>query len=536
MAGKAPVRVKKKKKKSGNPGSAIPWVVLLVVLVIALAGVLYLYLCAQVDQERILAPVRVGSVDLQDMTRQEAEKAIQSYFSQEYENQPVDILLEGETYTVIPWDDSRNLLSIDVADQLDQAMELGHGDLLSRGWDWIQVQLDQAEEQQVTIHPVLADREGLAQAIGATGISQVNTAVESSYQIGEDSITITKGTAGVVADVETLTSQVEEQIDSGAWPQETQVDCATLTSDIAALDLQAIYDEVYVEPKDATLDKEQDYAIVDSVTGVSFDREAAQAALDEAEPGSQVTVELVYTQPEITTDFLREHLFADRLGSYSTNVSGSSGRRSNVQLSAEFCNGTILLPGETFSYNDVVGQRTKARGFSEAPAYSNGQTVQEVGGGICQTSSTLYAACLYANLEITQRVNHSYASSYIGLGMDATVSWGGPDYQFTNNTDYPIKVVGSYSGGKVTMSIYGTKTDDITVEITSETLETIPWSTKKEKDSSLDEGESKVITTPYTGYKVQTYRKLYDGAGNLISSEPEAYSNYRKRDKVIAVG
>ena len=183
-----------------------------------------------------------------------------------------------------------------------------------------------------------------------------------------------------------------------------------------------------------------------------------------------------------------------------------------------------------------MGQRTKARGFSEAPAYQNGQTIQEVGGGICQTSSTLYAACLYANLEITERHNHSFASSYIGLGMDATVSWGGPDYQFTNNTPYPIKVVGSYANGKVTMSIVGTKTDDITVKITSETLETIPYSVKTQHDSSLDDGETKVITTPYTGYKVQTYRKLYDGEGNLISSEPEAYSYYKARDKVIAQG
>ena len=97
-------------------------------------------------------------------------------------------------------------------------------------------------------------------------------------------------------------------------------------------------------------------------------------------------------------------------------------------------------------------------------------------------------------------------------------------------------MVGSYANGKVTMSIVGTKTDDITVKITSETLETIPYSVKTQHDSSLDDGETKVITTPYTGYKVQTYRKLYDGEGNLISSEPEAYSYYKARDKVIAQG
>lgn len=479
-------------------------------LLIALAGAVYLYLCMRVDQERILGQVTVGDTNLQGMTLEEANAAIERYFGREYQGKPVDILLEGETYTVTPWDESRNLLSMDVSDQLEQAMELGHGDFLTRGRDWLR---RNEASQTVVIAPKLRDREELAQAIETTGIGNVDTAVESSYTINEDSVTITKGSAGVVADMEHLTDSVAGMINNGVWPDQTQIDCATLESDIAALDLQTIYDEVYVAAKDATLDKENDYAIVSSVTGVSFDLEAAQAALDGAEPGDEMTIDLVYTEPEITTQFLKDHLFADKLGSYSTSVSGSSGRKANVRLSAEFCDGTILLPGETFSYNDTVGQRTKARGFSEAPAYLNGETVQEVGGGICQTSSTIYAACLYANLEIVTRTNHTYASSYIGLGMDATVSWGGPEFEFRNDTPYPIKMVCSYSGGKVSATIYGTKTDDITVKITSETLEVIPAKT----------GEG----SHHTGYKVQTYRKLYDGNGNLISSTPEAYSYYR---------
>lgn len=97
------------------------------------------------------------------------------------------------------------------------------------------------------------------------------------------------------------------------------------------------------------------------------------------------------------------------------------------------------MPGETFSYNQVVGQRTKAAGFKEAPAYLNGKVVQEYGGGICQVSSTLYNAVLYANLEITERTNHGFKPSYVKPGLDATVSWGGPDFKFTNNRNYPIK-------------------------------------------------------------------------------------------------
>lgn len=504
----APKRAKKTKKKS----SPLKGLLVVLLLLIALAAAIYLFLCARVDQDRILGDVTVGDKQLQGMTLEEARAAVQTYFSAEYQGKPLDILLEGETYTVVPWDESRNLLSLDVEDQLQKAMEPGHGDFLTRGRDWLEVQLGD-ERQSVTIAPTLGDREDLAQAIEATGIGRVDTAVESSYSIGEDSISITKGSAGVTADMEQLTDSVAGMINNGFWPEQRQIDCATLESSVSDLDLQAIYDEIYVEPRDATLDKENDYAIVDAVTGVSFDLEAAREALDAAEPGSQLSIDLVYTEPEITTQKMKDNLFKDELSSYSTNVSGSSGRKSNVKLSAQYCDGTILLPGETFSYNDVVGQRTKARGFSEAPAYLNGKTVQELGGGICQTSSTIYAATLYANLQIDARTNHTYASSYIGLGMDATVSWGGPEFKFTNNTKYPIKLSCTYSGGKVTAAIYGTRTEDITVKITSETLEVIPAKT----------GEG----SHHTGYKVQTYRKLYDGAGNLISSTPEAYSYYR---------
>src|SRR5699024_6531690 len=141
---------------------------------------------------------------------------------------------------------------------------------------------------------------------------------------------------------------------------------------------------------------------------------------------------------------LEQNLFKDVLGSYTTNVSGTAVRKKNVRLSGEKCNNIILLPGEEFSYNNTVGKRTKENGFGEAAAYLNGETVQEVGGGICQTSSTLYNAVLLSNLEVTERTNHTYVSGYVPIGRDATVSWGGPDFKFKNDKEYPIKIVMSY--------------------------------------------------------------------------------------------
>jgi vancomycin resistance protein YoaR len=311
------------------------------------------------------------------------------------------------------------------------------------------------------------------------------------------------------------------------------IDCPLTYTDV---DLDVIYNEIYTEPEDATLDPDNGYAIVDSVDGISFDLEGAKALLAAAADGETVTIPLVFTEAEITTSELEDSLFRDVLGSFQTNVGGSAARKSNVQLAAEKCDEYIMLPGDIFGFNETVGERTAANGFSAAPAYVNGDTVDEIGGGICQVSSTIYNACLLANLEITERSNHSYTSSYVDVGFDATVSWGGPDYKFCNDTDYPIKLVMVYENSTLTAKIYGTKVDDITVKMSSEILSVDNYETKYEDDDTMEAGKQTTSVVGETGYKVQTYRSLYDGNGNLISTTEESYSNYKRRDKVVLVG
>ena len=195
------------------------------------------------------------------------------------------------------------------------------------------------------------------------------------------------------------------------------------------------------------------------------------------------------------------------------------------------------MPGETASYNQIVGQRTKAAGFKEGAAYSNGKVVQEVGGGICQVSSTLYNAVLYANLEIVERYNHGFAPSYVKPGLDATVSWGGPDFKFKNNRDYPIRIRTNTSGKKVRIYIYGLKTDnDYKVVLDAQYVSSVPFTTTYQKDSSLASGQSKVIQSGSNGCKTVTYKYLYDKNGTLVSSECLSRDTYNPHNKIIAVG
>ena len=299
------------------------------------------------------------------------------------------------------------------------------------------------------------------------------------------------------------------------------------------LTAQQLHDQLHGEMKNASYDAASG-SIVPEQFGADFDVAAAQTALDGAAPGETVSVPAVIEEPEVTASDLKMLLFRDVLGEARTHVSGSAGRIGNVKLSAKLINGIVLNSGDTFSYNDSVGKRTEARGFKPAPAYVKGETVDEVGGGICQTSSTLYLACLLSNMEITERYAHRYVPAYIDWGMDATVSWGGPDYKFTNNTLYPVKIVTEYSKGYLTIKLLGTNIDGIRVKMTNEVLSKTPWETVYQEDSTMVPGSPDVVkVTPYTGYKVKTYQTIYDKNGSVIDSHFEAASDYKVRNKVV---
>lgn len=274
--------------------------------------------------------------------------------------------------------------------------------------------------------------------------------------------------------------------------------------------------------------------------GVDFSLSALTSAYEAAASGETFTLDADVVLPEVTAEQLAECLFRDELSSYTTKVGGASGRHKNVQLTAERIDGYILNAGETMQYGPLVTPFTKENGYYPAPGYYQGKTVDMYGGGACQASSTLYAAALYANLEIVQRVNHGFASDYIGLGLDATVAEGGPEFEFRNNTLYPIKVQAEFytKNGKdyLKITLLGTKTDDSYVKIRTDVLETIPFEEEIIESDELAPGERRVEQTAYTGYKVKTYRNVYAGDGTLISSEFEASSNYKARNRIVLVG
>ena len=355
---------------------------------------------------------------------------------------------------------------------------------------------------------------------------------DTTYSIGENSISITKAVNGRSVKEDALAEALIHAIRTYGTQGELIAYISFAHFNPWNLTAQAIHDEVAAEMKNAGYDPETK-SITPERLGAEFDVDAAQKALDAAAPGETVEIPATIEYPRVTAEQLKGVLFRDVLGEARTKVGGTAARISNVKLSASSINGYVMNTGDVFSYNGVVGKRTAANGYQPAPAYVKGETVDEIGGGICQTSSTLYLACLRGNLEITERYAHRYIPAYIAAGMDATVSWGGPDYKFTNDTDYPIKIVTSYEGGYLTVKVLGTNATGMTAKMTTEKLSTTDFQVVYEDDPTLAPGTEKVKTTPYTGSKWKTYRNLYDANGKLISSTYEDTSDYKARNKVI---
>lgn len=357
-------------------------------------------------------------------------------------------------------------------------------------------------------------------------------ALDTDYSVEEDALLVRLPKDGQSVDAAAL----EQALMNRAWNTTLTVGLPReILSPASVLTAQDIHDEVSGEVKNAGYDAETD-TITPEQIGADFDVPAAQAAMDAGEPGSTVRIAADIQLPAVTAEDLEAVLFRDVLGEAKTHVGGTAARISNVKLSSAAFNGTVLNSGDLFSYNETVGQRTAAKGYKPAPAYIRGETVDEIGGGVCQPSSTLYLACLRANLEITERYAHRYVPSYIGKGLDATVSWGGPDYKFTNNTDYPIKIETVYEKGYLTVRILGTNVDGTYVKMTYEPLSSTPFEVVYEDDPTLAPGEEVVKVTPYTGYKGRTYRNVYAADGTLLSSAYEATSDYKVRNRVILRG
>ena len=258
-----------------------------------------------------------------------------------------------------------------------------------------------------------------------------------------------------------------------------------------------------------------------------------QAALDARKFDAVIEAAGSQVQPEITEASAKD--LYKTIVTYTTTTTANSKRNTNVRLAAEAINGTVIPPGGEFSFNGTVGQRTAEKGYQSAAAYSGGEVVQEIGGGVCQVSSTLYNAVVRAGMEISYRRSHTFEPSYVTPGQDATVSWELPDFKFINTSKAAIGLKASYSNQKMSVSVYGIPVleEGMSIDLESVQTETLdPPAPTYEEDQTLQIGEEKVKSAGSNGSRWVTYKITYKD-GVEVSRETDHTTTYKGHAPVI---
>ncbi len=305
--------------------------------------------------------------------------------------------------------------------------------------------------------------------------------------------------------------------------------------------VKSIASEINVSAKNATIKKSGDgFTVTEHQTGMVLEEEKLIASLKEVlpklEPGAKLEASLVIDEPKVTSDALK--MIDGRLSTFTTNYSTSAaGRKHNVGFAASLINGTVLMPGETFSYNAEIGPVTLRAGFKNAGVIIGDKIEDGVGGGLCQVSSTLYQAALHSNMGIEQRRNHSMAVAYLKPGMDAVVYGPYLDLKFKNNYPNPVYIQAYGDNNNLSVSIYGHQADlgGYSYKVFSETTSVLQPTIKKVEDNTLFVGEEVVEKKPVTGYTSKTYRQTIKD-GKVVKTEVISQDSYKKVDGVIRVG
>ena len=515
-------------RKRENNTFKIIYVIIFLILFVGFFSTIFALL--NTTNSNIIRNVKINNIEVANLTKQEAEEEL---------NQKVNSIMEdkitlrhGEYEKVITLEQME--LKVSANDAVYEACKVGRSkNIFINNYEILKVWLFGKN-----IDLKLSFNNEIVKSIYSNLDDEwQDSFIDNSYYIDDDKLIITRGKKGVLIDEETLQEEIENTIYQKIEGKEiNEIEIPTKTKEPEEIDLERIRSEIYKKPQDASYNEETK-VLKTHVNGVDF-----KITIDEAkeilkEEKEEYEIPLEITKPDITTEKLGEEAFPNKLATFSTRYDASNTNRStNIELSANEINDLVLLPGETFSFNGVVGPRTKAKGYKLAGAYSAGELVESYGGGICQVSSTLYNTVLYANLEIVQRYNHSSVVSYVNAGRDATVSYGGKDFKFKNSRDFAIKIKAKAQNGILTMEIWGIpQEDDVEVEITSEVTDVIIRETKYVYDSSLKKGEEVVKTIGADGAKSIAY-KIIKKNNRIISKTVLSEDNYNPMTKVILTG
>lgn len=514
------------KEKNKNPKKKI---FIISILIIFLLFISTIFAIVNMNNTNIISGVKVEGIDISKMSKEEAENVINDKI-QVILKRDITLKLDEYTTTITP---EQIEMKFDYEDALNKAQNIAKtNNILIDNYQILKTNILKTNiNMQITYN-----KEILSDMIKNINLEIPGAVKQVTYEINDDKLIITNGKSGI----EVQENKLEEKIIGNVKDQLKDVinDIKIPTKEVEAekIDIEKIHDEIYREAKDAYIE-EDPFKLHVEENGLDFNISMEEAKKIVKEEKEEYEIPLKITKPKVRTEDLGDKIFKQTLSKYTTIYdAGNTSRASNIALACKTINETIIQPGETFSYNKVLGNTTKEKGYKLGGAYVGGKVVQAYGGGICQVSTTLYNSVLYANLEIVERYNHSYAVSYVPAGRDATVSYGGKDFKFKNNRNYPIKIVANAKNGVVNISLKGIKEDkEYDIEISSSVLSTTPFETTYQDNNTLAEGKQKIIQKGHNGYKSKAYKTVkYNG--KVISKTLLSSDTYKPMNRIIEKG
>lgn len=504
----------------------IPIISILLIFILFLFCTIFSLL--NLNKTTIISGVSIKGIDVSNLTKEEAYNKVEAIINQKL-SKPFNLIHNDISTTVSA---EQLEVNFDITSSIDTAYSIGkESNIFINNFKILSCLIYKTD-----IIPSFSYNEDLINTLAleiSTNFS--DKLVEPSYYVENNNLIITKGKNGVTIDTEILRLKIITHINDFNTNNEN-IDIPVVNCIAKDINIDSIHSEIYKEPKDAYYTKEP-FTIYPHIDGIDFGITIDEAKLLLKQDMESYTIPLKITQPNITTNQIGTEAFPDLLATFSTSYSTKNvNRTTNIKLASSKIDGIVILPGETFSYNITVGKRTAAAGFKSAAVYAGGEVTTGIGGGICQVSSTLYNSVLLSNLEIVERHNHGFNPGYVKAGTDATVSWGGPDFRFKNNRNYPIKILCTNSGGTITTKIFGLREEnDYQVEIEAYITSYIPYKTITKEVSSLNVGQTKVIETGSNGCNSVAYRILKQN-GTVVSKTLLSKDSYSPHNRIVHIG
>ncbi len=510
--------------KKNKIGLIIGIIILVLIFLLLILSTIFALINSK--SNKIVKGIYIENVDMSDITEEEAKNILTELAEKTKKNEILFKYKEIET----PITYEALEVNFDIDSAIKDAYSLGRkGNIFQNNFDILKTWIN---GKSIKLN-FSFDENVIKQVCENINNTSADSIVEPSYYVENDKIIITSGKKGIKVKEDELMQTVKDSIKLNS-DSSILIDVQVSEEEPSAIDLEKIRSEIYKEVKDAYYTTNP-FTIYPEVNGVDFDIENAKTII--SEPKEQYEIPLIITKAEKTVQEIGTEAFPDLLATFSTKYNaGDTNRTTNLKLSAGKINGTVLLPGDEFSYNKIVGERTIQAGYKMAATFSGGKVVDGLGGGICQISSTLYDAVVMANLDVTVRRNHQFVTSYLPGGKDATVVWGSQDFKFVNSRKYPVRITATVSGGVATVQVWGVK-EEVEYDITIETKKTatIPYTTQYVKDSTLPKGTQKVVQNGNNGSKYEAY-KVMRLNGEVVSRTLLSKDTYNAKNKIVKIG